>query len=98
MDCTLVFQLSQGSLYNLLDGHFRFTCDSEGGATCYRRFGVSRVVTVGGRQFDGEAAVIAEAFEAAMLPLLLSKLAIGFDAQIGEISHGGVRCCSQVVA
>jgi len=56
--------------------------------TCYRRFGVSRLVTVGGRQVDGEATVIAEAFEVAALPFLLGKLAICTDSQICETGCG----------
>ena len=57
-----------------------------------------RVVTVGGRQVDGKATVIAEAFEAAALPFLLGKLAIHTDAWIGATGHGGIGCSGQVVA
>ena len=94
----LVFRLSRGSLNNILDGHFSFTSDGEGGMTCYRRFGVLRVATVGGRQVDGEATVIAEAFEVAVLPFLLGRLAICPNAQNGVTGHGGIGCCSNVVA
>ena len=94
----LFFRLSQGSFDLLLDGHFRFTSDGECGMTHYRRFVVSRVATVRGRQVDGEATVVAEAFEAAMLPFLLGELATGSDAWVGATSHGGVRCCGQVAA
>jgi len=37
---------------------------------------VSRVATVGRRQVNGEATVIAEALEAAAFPFLLSELAV----------------------
>jgi len=70
------FQLSWGSLDNFLDGCLRFTCDGEGGMTHYSRFGVLGVGTVGGKQVDGEATVIAEAFEAAAFPFLFGELAI----------------------
>jgi len=59
----LVFRLSRRALNFLLNGRFRLTHDGECGATRYRRFGVSRVVTVRGRQVDGEAAVVAEALK-----------------------------------
>src|SRR5882724_11402958 len=64
MDHVLVFGLSRKVFDLLLDGSPRFTRDSERGATRYRRLVVSRVVTVGCRQVDGEATVIAEALEA----------------------------------
>src|SRR5882724_4845855 len=98
MDHMLIFQLSWGSLNNLLNGHFRFTCDGKGGMTHYRKFGVSRVATVGGRNVNGDAAVIAEAIEVAVLPFLLGKLAICPDAWVDMTGHGGIGCCSQVVA
>ena len=84
----LVFRLGRGSLDFLLDGHFRFISDGECGVTHYRRFGVSGVVTVRGRQVDGDATVIAEALEAAALPFLLSKLAICPNARVGATGHG----------
>ena len=51
---------------------------------------MSRVVTVRGRQVNGEAAVIAEAFEAAMLLFLLGELAICPNARVGATGHGGI--------
>ena len=90
MDCVLVFQLGQGSLTFLLDGRFRFTSDSECGVTCYRRFGVLRVAAVGSRQVDGEATVVAEAFEVVTLPFLLGDLAICSDAWVGLTGCGHV--------
>jgi len=97
MDCILVFRLGRGSLTFLLNGHFRFTSDGECGMTHYRRFGVSGVATVRGRQVDDDATVIAEALEAAALPFLLRELAICPDAWIGAIgqAHWMMRsgCC-----
>ena len=58
--------------------------------TCYRRLGVSRVVTVGGRKVDGKATVVAEALEAVAFPLLLSELAVCSDAWIGLTGHRGI--------
>jgi len=58
--------------------------------THYRRFGVSGVATVRGRQVDDDATVIAEALEAAALPFLLRELAICPDAWIGAIGHGSL--------
>ena len=52
---------------------------------------MSRVATVMGRQVDGEAAVVAEAFEVAVLPFLLGKLAICPDAWVGATGHGCIR-------
>jgi len=66
-----------------------FASDSECGATRNRKFGVSRVAAVRGRQVDGEATVVAEAFEVATLPFLLSELAICSDAWVGLT---GRRC------
>ena len=86
----LVFQLSQRALDFLLDGRFRFTRDGERGMTRYRRFGVSRVATVGGGQVDGEAAVVAEALEAAVFPFLLSELAVCSNAWVGSTGHRGI--------
>ena len=94
----LVFQLGQRSLDNLLNCHLRFTCDSEGGATHYSRLGVSQVATFGGRQVDGEATVIAEAFEAAVLLFLLNELAVCSDAQAGVAGCRCIRGCSRVAA
>ena len=94
----LVFQLSRGSLTFLLNGHFRFTSDGECGATCYRRFGVSRVATVRGQKINGEATVVAEAFEAATLPFFLGELAIFPNAWVGLTGHRGVGCCGRVAA
>ena len=76
MDPILVFPLSQWYLDNLLNDSLGFTCDGEGGMTSCRRIGELGILTVGGMQVDGQATVIAEAFEAAMLPLLLGELAI----------------------
>ena len=87
----LVFRLGRRALYFLLDGHLRFTHDGERGATRYRRFGVSRVATVGGRQVDGEAAVVAEALEAVVFPFLLGELAVCSDAWVGSTGRGGIR-------
>ena len=84
----LVFQLGWGYLNNLLNGCLRFTHDGEGGMTCCRRFRVSRVATARGRQVNGEAAVIAEAFEVAALLFLLGELAIFPNAWVGETGHG----------
>ena len=85
----LVFRLSWRALDFLLDGHFRFTCDGECGATCYRRLGLSRVVTVRGGKVDGEAAVITEAFEMAALPFFLGELTIHPKVRVGATFH---RC------
>src|SRR5882724_2636437 len=90
MDCMLVFRLSRRALNFLLNGRFRFTCDGECGATHYRRLGVSRVVTVGGGQVDGEAAVVAEALEVPVFPFLLSELAICSDAWVGSTGRRGI--------
>ena len=90
MDCVLVFQLGWGSLHELLNSRLWFTCDSEGSTTCRSRFGVSGVVTVGCRQVDGDATVIAEAFEAAALLFFLSELAICPNAWVGVTGHGCV--------
>src|SRR5882724_751265 len=98
MDRMLVFQLSQRALDFPLDGRLRFTHDGEGGTTCYRRFGVSRVATVGGGQVYGQAAVVAEALEAAAFPFLLSELAVCSDAWVGSTGCGGVRWRHRVVA
>src|SRR5882724_8786760 len=98
MDRVLVFQLGRKVFNLLLDGSPRFTHDGERGATRYRRLGVSRVVTVGRRQVDGEATVIAEALEAAAFPFLLSELAVCADAWVGPIDHGGVGRCGRVVS
>ena len=87
----LVFRLSRGSLNFLLNGCFRFTSDSECDVTHYRRFGVSRVATVGGGQVDGQATIVAEALEAAAFPFLLSELAVCSDAWVGLTGHGGIR-------
>ena len=48
---------------------------------------MSRVAAVRGRQVHGEATVVAEAFEAAMLPFLLSEVAIHSDAWVGSTGH-----------
>ena len=87
----LVFRLSQRALDFLLDGRFRFICDGECGATHYRRLGVSRVATVRGRQVDGDAAVIAEAFEVAALPFFWSELAIHPNSWVGATGCGCIR-------
>ena len=84
----LVFPLSWRALNFLLDGCFRFTHDSEHGATHYRRLGVLRVVTVGGGQVDGEATVVAETLETAAFPFLLSELAVCSDAWVGSTGRG----------
>jgi len=91
MDHVLVFQLGRRALDFLLNGHFRFTCDGECGATHYRRLGVLRVATVRGRQVDGKAAVVAEALEAAAFPFLflLSELAVCSNAWVGSTGCGG---------
>jgi len=86
----LVFRLSRRALNFLLNGRFRFTRNSECGATHYRRLGVSRVATVRGGQVDGKAAVVAEALEAVAFPLLLSELAVCSNAWVGSTGHGGV--------
>src|SRR5882724_8432824 len=98
MDRVLVFRLGQKVFDFLLDGSPRFTRDGERGATRYRRLGVSRVATVGRRQVDGEATVIAEALEAVAFPFLLSELAVCADAWVGPIDYGGVGQCGWVVA
>ena len=51
---------------------------------------MSRVVTVGGGQVDGKAAVVAEALEAVAFPLLLSELAVCSDAWVGSTGRGGI--------
>ena len=84
MDRILVFQLSWGCLSNLLDDHLGFTCDGEGSMTCCGRFGVSQVVTVGGRQVDGQATVITETFEAVMLLFCFGELPVCPNPSIGE--------------
>src|SRR5882724_5075908 len=76
MDRMLVFRLGWGSLNDLPDSHLWFTCDGEGSATRHGMFGMSGVVTVGGRQVDSDATVITQAFEAAVLPFLLREFAI----------------------
>ena len=53
------------------------------------RFGVLGVATVGGRQVNGEATVIAEAFEEAVLPLFLGECTICPKARVGAT---GCRC------
>ena len=82
----LVFQLSQGCLNILLDVCLRFTHDGEGGVTSHGRFRVSSILTVGGRQVNGQAAVIAEAIEAVMLSFLLGELAIHPDTRVDATS------------
>jgi len=47
-----------------------------------------RVVTVGGRQVNGQATVIAEAFESAMLPFFLGELTIHPDSRVGVTGFG----------
>jgi len=59
--------------------------------TRYSRFGVSGVVTDGGRQVNGEATVIAEAFEAATLLFLLGELTICPNSWVGVTSCGCIR-------
>src|SRR5882724_10069034 len=98
MDCVLVFRLGRRALDFLLDGRLRFTRDSEGGMTHYRRLGVSRVATVGGGQVDGQATIVAEALEAAAFPFLLSELAIRSNAWVGVTGCGCIRRCGRVVA
>jgi len=88
VDHILVFQLSRWSLDYFLNGHLGLTCDGEGSMTSCRRFGVLRVVTVGGRQVDGQATVIAEAFESAMLPFFLGELTIHPDSRVGATGFG----------
>jgi len=90
MDHILVFRLSQRALDFLLNGCFRFTRDGECGMTHYRRLGVSRVATVGGRQVDGEATVVAETLELAALLFLLSELAVCSNAWVGSTGCGGI--------
>ena len=85
----LVFRLSRKVFDFLLDGSPRFTRDGERGATRYRRFGVPIVVTVGGRQVDGEAAVVTEALEVAAFPLFLGELAVCSNAWVGLTGCGG---------
>src|SRR5882724_4749548 len=98
MDHVLVFRLGWRALDFLLDGRLRFTRDGEGGATRYRRLGVSRVATVGGGQVDGQATIVAEALEAAAFPFLLSELAIRPNAWVGVTGCGCIRRCSRVAA
>src|SRR5882724_6913068 len=88
MDGVLVFRLCRRALYFLLDGRLRFTHDGERGVTRYRRFGVPRVATVGGRQVNGEAAVVTEALEAAVFPLFLGELALCSNAWVGPTGRG----------
>src|SRR5882724_2079297 len=97
MDHALVFQLGRGSLDNLLNGHFRFSCNSEGSATHRGRFWMPRVVTVGGRGVDGDATVVAEALEAAAFPFLC-ELAICPNAWVGAAGCGCIRRCGQVAS
>jgi len=82
MDHMLVFQLSQWYLNNLLNGHLGFTHDGEGGTTSCRRFGVLGIPTVGGRQVDDQATIIAEAFEVATLPFLLGELSASISGSV----------------
>ena len=49
------------------------------------------VVTVGSRQVDCQATIIAEAFEVAVFLFLLSELAIRSDAQVGATGCGCIR-------
>ena len=93
----LVFQLGWGYLNNLLDGHLRFTHDGEGGMTSCRGFMVSGIPTVRGRQVDGQATIVAEAFVVA-LPFLLGELAICPNPRVGVTCHRCIRRCSWVVA
>jgi len=44
---------------------------------------VSSILTVGGRQVDGQATIIAEAFEAVVLPFLLGELAVFPISRVG---------------
>src|SRR5882724_10899092 len=99
MDRVLVFRLGRRALDFLLDGHLRFTRDGEGGATCYRRLGVLRVVTVRGGKVNGQATIVAEALEAAVAFLfLLSELAIRSNAWVGATGHGCIGRCGWVAA
>ena len=86
MDHVLVFQLGWWPFDYLLNGHLRFTHDGEGGATSGRRFGVSSIATVRGRQFDSQAAVITQAFEVAMLPFSFSELPVCPNTRVGVTS------------
>ena len=88
MDHMLVFQLGWWP-FDYLNGCLRFTCDGEGGMTSCRRFGVSSVPTVRGRQVDGHTTVIAEAFEVATFSCLLGELAIHPNTRVGAT---GCRC------
>src|SRR5882724_5185258 len=98
MDHMLVFQLSQWSLNYLLNGHLGFTNDGEGGVTSGRRFRVSSNVTVGGRQVNGQATVIAEAFEAATLLFCFGELPISPNPRVGVTCFWCIRRCNWVVA
>jgi len=79
------------SLDKLLNGCLGFTCNGEDSMTCFRRLGVSGVVTVKDRQVKGEATVITEAFEVAMLPFFLGELTICPEARVGATGHGCIR-------
>jgi len=59
--------------------------------TGHSRFGVLRVMTVGGRQVDSEATVITEAFETAALPFFLGELTICPEARVGVTGRGHIR-------
>src|SRR5882724_4576761 len=98
MDRVLVFQLGRGSLDNLLNGRLQFTCNSEGSATHRGRFWMRRVATVGGRRVDGDAAVVAEALEAAAFPFLLHELAICPNSWVGAAGRDCIGRCGQVAA
>jgi len=91
MDHTLVFQLSWGYLNNPIKGHLGFTHDGEGGVTCHRRFRVSGILKVGGRQVDGQATIVAEAFESVVLLFLLGELAVHTNSGVGVTCHRGIR-------
>ena len=56
--------------------------------TSHRRFRVSSIATIRGRQVDGQAAVITEAFEVAMLPFFLGELTIHPDTRVGATGCG----------
>ena len=50
-----------------------------------------RVATVRGRQVDGEATVITEAFETVTLPFFLGELTICPEARVGVTGGGCIR-------
>ena len=58
---------------------------------------MSGILTVRGRQVNGQDAVIAEAFEVAVLPFLLGELAVHPNTRVCVTCHSYIRQCGWVV-